>query len=170
MGVLILTKPASWCTSARVRGTASMQMRRAFSATDMGTVGVSGVAFLLFLMWPAFAVAQDCVPLADPAIRAATEAQRAGHPKDAAKILWDARQATEQSAPDSPKMALYLRKTAGENGANAEADLRRAIDIDTKAFGPNSCAVAQDLYMIGFVKQQTQPAETERILKQVIGL
>ena len=147
-----------------------MQMRTAFSAADIGTVVMPGVTFLLFLISPAFVAAQDCVPLADPALRAATEAQRAGHQKDAAKILWDARQATEQSAPDSPKMALYLRRTAGTSGTDAIADLRRAMDIDTKAFGPNSCAVAQDLYMIGFVQQQTQPAETERILKQVIGL
>jgi tetratricopeptide (TPR) repeat protein len=124
----------------------------------------------LCLAWCAAARTQDCAPMRDRALTAAAQALRDGHQADADKILWEARQATEQSAPDSPKMALYLRRTAGMKGSNALADLQRAMDIDTKAFGPTSCTVAGDLYEIAVVQQMTQPTETEGILKQVIGM
>jgi tetratricopeptide (TPR) repeat protein len=145
-------------------------MRKTATSPVGSALRTACAAIAVSAILPAIAAAQDCVPTSDPALRAATEAQRAGHIEEARKIVWDARQATEQSAPDSPKMALYLRRTAGMNGTDAITDLQRAMDIDTKAFGPNSCAVAQDLYAIAFAQQQTQPAETERILKQVIGL
>lgn len=106
----------------------------------------------------------------DAALAASMQAQRAGHFDEAKKIVWDARLATEQSAPDSPQMALYLRRTAGENGTNAETDLRRAMDIDTSAFGPNTCAVAGDLYALAFLYQTTNPVESERILKQALDM
>ncbi len=147
-----------------------MQMRRGSILWVRIPLGVPCVAILILAMWPAVAVAQDCAPLRDPVLAAATQAQRAGHPDQASKIVWDGRQATEQSVPDSPKMALYLRRTAGMNGSDAVADLQRAMEIDTRAFGPNSCAVAQDLYALAFTHQPNEPAETERILKQVIDM
>lgn len=145
-------------------------MRKGAASPVGSALRAQCIAILLFALWPSFAAAQDCVPVRDAALIAATQAQRAGQKDEAAKIVWDAREATEQSAPDSPKMALYLRRTAGMNGSNAQADLQRAMDIDTKAFGPNSCAVAQDLYAMAFARQQSDPAETERILKRVISL
>ncbi len=147
-----------------------MSKRSDCSSQLGGAALLSCVAVLLVTALPLTAAAQSCVPTRDPVLIAATQAQRAGHIDEARKIVWDGRQAIEQSAPDSPKLALYLRRTAGMNGADAVADLQRAMEIDTKAFGPNSCAVAGDLYALAFVHQETQPAETERILKQVIDL
>src|SRR5256885_10610707 len=104
-------------------------MRKGATSPIGSAIRTACAAIAVSAILPTLTVAQDCVPMSDPALRAATEAQRAGHPKDATKILWDARQATEQSAPDSPKMALYLRRTAGMNGTDAIADLRRAMEI-----------------------------------------
>jgi tetratricopeptide (TPR) repeat protein len=128
------------------------------------------VAVLLVTALPLTAAAQSCVPPRDPVLIAATQALREGRKADADKIIWDAVQATEQSAPDSPKMALYLRRSAGMHGTDPVAALQRAREIDTRAFGPQSCVVAQDLYTLAFVYQEKQPAEAQRILKQVIDL
>jgi len=128
------------------------------------------VATLIFAALPLTANGQSCGPPSDPQIIAAARARKEGRQDEAIKILWDARQATEQSAPDSPKMALYLRNTAGMNGTDAVAALQRATDIDKRAFGPQNCAVAQDLYALAFIHQPSQPSETERLLKEVIDM
>jgi tetratricopeptide (TPR) repeat protein len=128
------------------------------------------VAILLVAASPPTAEAQSCGPPRDPVIIAAARARKEGRRDEAVKILWDARQATEQSAPDSPKMALYLRNTAGMNGTDAVAALQHATDIDKRAFGPQNCAVAQDLYALAFVYEPNQPSEAERLLKEVIDM
>ncbi|PYU28043.1 MAG: hypothetical protein DMG32_03890, partial [Acidobacteria bacterium] len=120
------------------------------------------VAILFFAAMSLSANAQSCGPPIDPVIIAAARARKEGRKDEAIKILWDARKATEQSAPDSPKMALYLRNTAGLNGTDAVAALQRATDIDKRAFGPQNCAVAQDLYGLAFVYQPNQPSEAEQ--------
>jgi tetratricopeptide (TPR) repeat protein len=128
------------------------------------------VAILFFAAMSLSANAQSCGPPIDPVIIAAARARKEGRKDEASKILWDARKATEQSAPDSPKMALYLRNTAGLNGTDAVAALQRATDIDKTAFGPQNCAVAQDLYGLALVYQPNQPSEAERLLKEVIDM
>jgi tetratricopeptide (TPR) repeat protein len=128
------------------------------------------VAILVCAALPLTVDAQSCGPPRDPVLIAAARARKEGRQDEAIKILRDARQATEQSEPDSPKMALYLRNTAGMNDTDAVAALQRATDIDKRAFGPQNCAVAQDLYDLAFVYQFKQPLETERLLKEVIDM
>jgi len=117
---------------------------------------------------PSKAADPSCGPVRDPRLRAMADARRAGHTDEVNRILREARQNTEQSAPDSPLMALYLRRTAGTNGSDPEADLRRALEIDTRAFGANSCAAVQDFYQLTGLGHESDPAASERLLKQVI--
>jgi tetratricopeptide (TPR) repeat protein len=147
-----------------------MRRPRFYRSAGGGAALLPWVATLLFAALPLTANAQSCGPPRDSVIIAAARARKEGRKDEAIKILWNARQATEQSAPDTPKMALYLRNTAGMNGTDAIAALQRATDIDKRAFGPQNCAVAQDLYALAFVYQPNQPSETERLLKEVINM
>src|SRR6266699_1518232 len=103
--VPIPATPASSCTSLRDRGSATMSKRSDCSSQLGGASLLSCVAVLLVTALPLTAAAQSCVPTRDPVLIAATQAQRAGHIDEARKIVWDGRQAIEQSAPDSPKLA-----------------------------------------------------------------
>lgn len=55
---------------------------------------------------PSKATDPSCGPVRDSRLRAAADARRAGHMDDYKRILWDARQATEQSVPESPGRQL----------------------------------------------------------------
>jgi tetratricopeptide (TPR) repeat protein len=147
-----------------------MQEQTNRSRAQGGAALLRGVVIFLFAAVPLTASAQSCGPPTDPVVIAAARARKEGRPTEAERMLWDARQATEQSAPDDPKMALYLRNTAGMHGTDAVAALQRAMDIDRRSFGPQNCAVAQDLYALALAYRPNQPFESERLLKEVIDM
>jgi tetratricopeptide (TPR) repeat protein len=94
--------------------------------------------------------AQNGRPTVDPTQRAITEARNAGRFMDAEKLLTDAIHELEQSDPQSPHLAQFLKELAGllqRRGRDAEAlaAMNRAYEIDRTAFGPDDLRVANDL-------------------------
>lgn len=95
-------------------------------------------------------LAQNGRPAVDPTQRAVTEARNAGRFMDAEKLLNEAVRQLEQSEPQSPQLAQYLKEWAAllqrrGQDAEARAAMDRAFEIDRIAFGPNDLRVANDL-------------------------
>lgn len=95
-------------------------------------------------------LAQGNRPAIDPTQRAVTEARNAGRYIDAEKLLNDAIHQLEQSDPQNPRLAQYLKEVAAllqRRGLAAEgaAAMERAYEIDRNAFGPNDLRIANDL-------------------------
>lgn len=109
------------------------------------------------LLIPFFALSISCTclaqsdrPAVDPTQRAVTEARNAGRFMDAERLLSDAIRQLQQSDPQSPRLAQYLKEwaaLAGHRGLAAEsaAAMDRAYEIDRNAFGPNDLRIANDL-------------------------
>jgi len=155
----------SWDT--RLRG-------RAVTLLKAATV-TSVTAIWLVAALPPIASGQTLPPVRDPVIAAVTQAMREGRKADAEKILTDAIHSTEQSAPESPQLAVYLKRLAGlhgtQPGSDGKALFDRAVEIDKKAYGPNGSMLAEDMYMIAVgYEGQKKPEEAERILMDAISL
>jgi tetratricopeptide (TPR) repeat protein len=95
-------------------------------------------------------LAQSNRPVVDLTQRAVTEARNAGRFMDAEKLLTDGIHELEQSDPQSPLLAQYLKELSNllrRRGQDAEAlaAMDRAYEIDRAAFGPNDLRVANDL-------------------------
>jgi len=107
-------------------------------------------ALLLVLVSSHLCFAQGNRPAIDPTQRTVTEARNAGRFMDAEKLLNEAIHQLEQSDPQSPLLAQYLKELAAllqRRGLAAEgaAAMDRAFEIDRKASGPNDLRIANDL-------------------------
>jgi len=136
---------------------------------------VQCVAILLFAALPAIAAAQTRPPIHDPVITAETQALKDGRRADADKILLDAIHAAEQTAPDSPQLAEYLKRLSSLHGIQPGSDglalFQRAMEIDERVYGPNGSIIAEDMYMLANIYQfQKKPDQAERILKDAVAL
>lgn len=90
------------------------------------------------------------IPPPDPTRLAITQAVREGRIADAEKLLTDAIHGLEQSDPQSPRLASYLKELSGfadRRGAHEEATalLQRAYEIDLNAYGPSGMNLTNDL-------------------------
>src|ERR1700674_709097 len=97
-------------------------------------------ALFVFLI-PCAAPAQNTRVAPDPVTVAETKALRENRYADAERILVDAIQAAEQSEPDSPRLAGYLKRLAQllhmkDQHTAASALMQRALEIDRRALGP----------------------------------
>lgn len=129
---------------------------------------------LLCTTWAFAALAQNRPPAPDPVIIAAEKAQVEGRIEDAEKLLIDAIHSTEQTDPESRKLAVYLRDLSNiynykRQYSEAMALARRALELDQKVFGPSGSATAGDLTMIAdILRAQGKSEEAEQLLKQAI--
>src|ERR1700676_5156538 len=114
---------------------------------------------------PLLAVASSCVCLAqdnrpapDPTQRAVTQAMRDGRFADAEKLLTDAIHELEQSDPQNPQLARYLKLLSGiidrqGRREDAIALIKRAYDIDRNAYGPSDLRNTNDLTVLASYAQ-----------------
>jgi tetratricopeptide (TPR) repeat protein len=128
------------------------------------------VLFALLLA-PLSSYTQTRRPAPDPVITAEVQALQEGRKADADKILSDAILATEQSAPNSPQLALYLRSLATlRRDSDSVGTIQRAMEIDEKTYGPKDSIVAEDMYVLASILRQKQPERSEKLLKDAIDL
>jgi hypothetical protein len=118
-------------------------------------------------------LAQGNRPAIDPTQVAVTEARNTGRFMDAEKLLNDRIHQLEQSEPQSPLLAQYLKELATllqRRGLVAEgaAAMDRAYEIDRKAFGPNDLRMANDLANMALAAGNDQDAE--RLTSQALEI
>ena len=112
----------------------------------------SGRLFVLFLALVSSCVclAQSNRPAPDPTQLAVTQAVREGRVTDAEKLLTDAVRELEQSDPQSPRLATYLKDLSGfvdRRGRHTEAMalFERAYEMERNAYGPLDLRLTNDL-------------------------
>ncbi len=123
----------------------------------------------LGLFWLAlgcpFAAAQN--DALDALLTRAGKACPAGREAEAEKLYLSALSEAEKSGPENPRVATVLRNIAalyqmqGRAGESV-ALLKRVLEIDEKAFGPDAVRVALDLNNLATSFRPTQPAEAEK--------
>ena len=129
---------------------------------------------LLCLLSGFTAIAQDRPPAPDPVIVMATKARLEGRVADAEKILTDAVSLAEQTAPESPRLALYLVSLANlyefkNQYPGALVFAQRALDLDRQLSGPSGIPASSDVCNVaGILLKLGKSAEAERLLRQAI--
>jgi hypothetical protein len=120
--------------------------------------------------------AQDERPAPDPTQRAVTQAVRDGRLTDAEKILTDAIHELEQSDPQNPRLARYLKSLSqivDRQGRRADAVslIERAYDIDRNAYGPMDLRITNDLTLLASCAQVSDnKPEAERLLNEALEI
>jgi len=131
---------------------------------------------LILLSLPCACLAQSGRPAPDTRKQALTQAIREGRVVDAEKIATDAIHEIEQSDPDSPQLADYLRyhiSFLDGKGRFSEAFAleQRILEIHRKALGPTDMEISNDL--INLASSPTQKGnnqEIERLLKEALEI
>jgi tetratricopeptide (TPR) repeat protein len=133
------------------------------------------LVFLTFGLSPA-CLAQNNPPARDPVQLEAAQAMREGRLTDAEKLLTDAIRELEQSDPQNPKLATYLKRLAGVVGsrgrrAEALALMQRAYEIDRNAYGPTGLQISDDLLRQGMDAQTAgDNQQAEHLYKQALEI
>ena len=133
------------------------------------------LAFLAFGLSPA-CLAQNNSPARDPVLIAVTQAMREGRVADAEQLLTDAVRQLEQSDPQSPRLATYLKRLASfvwERGrrADALALMQRAYEIDRNAYGPTDLRLSDDLSsQAGDAQTAGDNQQAEHLFKQALEI
>ena len=131
---------------------------------------------LLALASSCICFAQDNRPAPDPIQRAFIQAMRAGRFTDAEKLLTDAIHELEQTDPQNPRLALYLKDLSGVmdrqgSRADAVALIKRAYDIDRNAYGPSDLRNTNDLTLLASYAQAAgNNPEAERWLNEALEI
>jgi len=134
------------------------------------------IQIFLVIIIPCVAQAQSTRPAADPVTVAETKAMRERRYADAEKILVDAIQAAEQTEPESPRLAGYLKRLAQlllmkDQFTEAVTLWQRALEIDRRALGPRDMNVANDLTSIAsLLRTRGRNDEAEQLLTQALEI
>lgn len=137
-----------------------------------GRVLVPLLAFVL----PCICLAQDNPAAPDATQRAVTQAVRAGRFADAEKLLTDAIHELDQSDPQSPRLARYLKSLSqivNRQGRRADAIalIQRAYDIDRNAYGPSDLRNTNDLTLLAsYAEVAENNPEAERLLNEALEI
>jgi tetratricopeptide (TPR) repeat protein len=131
---------------------------------------------LLALVSSCVCLAQDNPAATDATQRAVTQAIRAGRFTDAEKLLTDAIHELEQSDPQNPRLARYLKSLSqivdrqGRRG-DAIALIQRAYDIDRNAYGPSDLRNTNDLTLLAsYAEVAGNNPEAERLLNEALEI
>ncbi len=120
------------------------------------------------------ASAQETRQAPDTILRASTQAMRDGRMADAEKIIADAVHDLEQTEPQNPRLATYLRRLSTfayrrDDHAGADAFMQRALEIDQKAFGPQDMQITLDLMQeSSFAQSSGDPGKAEQYLNDAL--
>jgi len=131
---------------------------------------------LLALVLSCVCHAQDNPAAPDATQRAVTQAVRAGRFTDAEKLLTDAIHELEQSDPQNPRLARYLKSLSqivDRQGRRADAIalIQRAYNIDRNAYGPSDLRNTNDLTLLAsYAEVAGNNPEAERLLNEALEI
>jgi tetratricopeptide (TPR) repeat protein len=131
---------------------------------------------LLALVSSSVCLAQGEPQAPDLTQRAITQAMRDGRFLDAEKLITDAIHELEQSDPQNPRLAKYLKslsQIADRGGRRAEATalIERAYEIDRNTYGPSDLRITNDLTLLASHAQVAgNNPEAERLLNQALEI
>jgi tetratricopeptide (TPR) repeat protein len=131
---------------------------------------------LLALVSSCVCLAQDNPAAPDATQRAVTQAIRAGRFADAEKLLTDAIHELEQSDPQNPRLARYLKSLSqivDRQGSHADAIalIQRAYDIDRNAYGASDLRNTNDLTLLAsYAEVAGNNPEAERFLNEALEI
>jgi tetratricopeptide (TPR) repeat protein len=131
---------------------------------------------ILALVSSCVCLAQDNRPAPDPIQRAFIQDMRAGRFADAEKLLTDAIHELEQSDPQNPRLAYYLKSLSGimdrqGHRTDAIALIKRAYEIDRNAYGPSDLRNTNDLTLLASYAQAAgNNPEAERWLNEALEI
>jgi tetratricopeptide (TPR) repeat protein len=131
---------------------------------------------LLMLVPSCVGQAQSPRQAPDPTQLAVTQAMREGRILDAEKLLTDAVRELENSDPNNPRLANYLKNLAGmtdRRGRRSEAIalIKRAYEIERNAYGPSDLRITNDLTLLAsYARAAGDDREAERLLSQALEI
>jgi len=134
------------------------------------------IVLLLSIFSSGVCLAQNSRPGPDPVQSAFTQAMREGRFADAEKLVTEAIHDLEQSDPQNPRLATYLKYLSGIVGRTGRPGeemtlIQRALKIDQHAYGPRGLPVTNDLIILSnYARLAGNTRESEQYLEHALEI